>query len=277
MQQVLNPIWININSHVLSQQFNNSGRFMRYMKLQDANIEDDNVYSGDHTEDANFDVGDNIADSKVDVGYVEDEEDNDVTQNQRGGDESYDKPKNKGKSKLLDLGVSIHDTEDNYSGGKNNRDNTNEEDEETEDIRLNNSPYIVHEDEEEQLLSNPPKMSGVKLVSEWHLPTPFHNSFRACRYNQCKWVADNSIADAVLFRASSVRNWIIEPFPRKPGQRWVVYTSDPAAKMFRLEGTDVANNFNATVTYQLHSDYPRLFGRLQRIKPPVKDYGTQIY
>ncbi|RUS90661.1 hypothetical protein EGW08_001561, partial [Elysia chlorotica] len=97
-------------------------------------------------------------------------------------------------------------------------------------------------------------------------------SFDVCRYNKCKWVDDNTQADAVLFRASSVRNWEIEPFRRKPGQRWVLYTADPAAKMFRLDGSDVGSNFNATATYQLHSDYRRIFGRLQRIKPPALDF-----
>ncbi|GFR80013.1 alpha-(1,3)-fucosyltransferase C-like [Elysia marginata] len=89
----------------------------------------------------------------------------------------------------------------------------------------------------------------------------------------CRWEVNNSLADAVLFRAGAIRTWVIKPFPRKPGSRWIMYTNDPAIKNYGLDRDDVGSNFNATSTYQLHSDYPRLFGQLRRVKPPAKDYG----
>ncbi|GFO26127.1 alpha-(1,3)-fucosyltransferase c-like [Plakobranchus ocellatus] len=153
------------------------------------------------------------------------------------------------------------------------------EDEEKEDefekYRLENSPYIISP-EDEKRLSTPPVMNEMKLISEWKRLIPYKHSFERCRYNMCRWEPNNTLADGVLFRAGAIRTWIIKPFRRKPGQRWILYTNDPAIKSYGLERDDVGHNFNATSTYQLHSDYPRTFGHLQRVTPPKKDYG-KIY
>ncbi|KAK3788504.1 hypothetical protein RRG08_053131 [Elysia crispata] len=241
MQQVLNPIWISLNSQVSAlKPINSSGRLIRYLKLQNENMEDSIEDGLDERDDVPEGYDENILVNFDEEGEIK---------------RQYIDENNEEIPKQRDL-IYVK--------------NDDEEDDENE--RLRKSPYIVHEDEEEKLLSSPPQMSDVKLISEWKLPTPFHNNFKVCRYNKCEWVKDNTIADAVLFRASSVRNWVIKPFRRKPGQRWVLYTADPAVKMYNFDRKDVGSNFNATSTYQLHSDYPRIFGRLQKIKLPSLDF-----
>ncbi|KAK3788507.1 hypothetical protein RRG08_053134 [Elysia crispata] len=167
---------------------------------------------------------------------------------------------------------------DKDGGGQDEEEDEEEEEEvpderdEMEIERLEKSPYIFSEEKEQKIQSVTPVMRGMKTISEWQRLTPYTHSFQICRYNMCRWEKDNRMADAVLFRAGAIRTWVIKPFPRKPGSRWIMYTNDPAVKDYGLGREDVGANINATTTYQLHSDYPRTFGHLRRVKPPAKNY-----
>ncbi|RUS90662.1 hypothetical protein EGW08_001562 [Elysia chlorotica] len=167
-------------------------------------------------------------------------------------------------------------TEDKSVGEGEEEEEEDDVPDEMDDIeneRLEKSPYIFSEEREKMLRFVTPTMTEMKTISEWQRQTPYTHSFERCRYNMCRWEEDNRLADAVLFRAGAIRTWIIKPFPRKPGSRWIMYTNDPAIKNYGLDRADIGHNINATSTYQLHSDYPRLFGYLRRVKPPSKDYG----
>ena len=68
-------------------------------------------------------------------------------------------------------------------------------------------------------IGTPVLLYSISLSNLWMIVTFCILSFKRCRYNMCKWETDNSLADAVIFRAGAIRTWKIKPFPRKPGSR----------------------------------------------------------
>ena len=124
MQQVLNPIWISLNSQVsASKSFNSTGRFLRYLKLQKELNKDIIDVDGDERDDVPTGNGhDSIADKA-----------SRIKSQQKNEEYTVEYPK-----------------EHEIINDKND-DNYDEEDEISENERLSKSPYIVHEDEEEEL------------------------------------------------------------------------------------------------------------------------------
>ncbi|BFZ04350.1 hypothetical protein BsWGS_07389 [Bradybaena similaris] len=115
---------------------------------------------------------------------------------------------------------------------------------------------------------------SVKLISYFRprdSETFQPKSFHVCQH-KCRFVRNMSLADAVLFQASKIRDNVIPNFYRPPGQRWIFFTCDPAIKDYNLARSDVKSQFNWTVTYQLDSDVPILFAQIKRRKPPVRNY-----
>ncbi|CAL1537366.1 unnamed protein product [Lymnaea stagnalis] len=144
--------------------------------------------------------------------------------------------------------------------------------------RLMSSPFIFNERYEKKRLSATLVQRSVKKVSGY---MPYESnwvrkSFRGCRYDKCQFIGNMSQADAVLFGGGRIRDHVIPYFYRPPGQRWIFYTFDPAANNYALDRPDAISSFNWTMSHQLDSDYPFLFGRLLRRDLPVKDYD-QIY
>ncbi|XP_012937150.1 alpha-(1,3)-fucosyltransferase fut-6 [Aplysia californica] len=149
----------------------------------------------------------------------------------------------------------------------------------TEGERLRKSPYIYNEEMERKRFSEPVVQASIKYISAV-IPKDknlFSKSFSYCRYNQCGYTKDMSRADAVLFRASTVRDQKMPNHRRPRKQRWVITTIDPVAKNYPLFRPDVVSSFNWTATYQLGADIPRLLGQLKSQEPdPHKQYG-KIY
>ncbi|CAL1537365.1 unnamed protein product [Lymnaea stagnalis] len=147
---------------------------------------------------------------------------------------------------------------------------------EKERERLRRSPYIYDEEREKERMSMIRAQRTVKKISGF-LPhdTGFNRkSFQRCPYDKCQVVDSMAQADAVLFRASAIRTYRLPSHSRPPGQRWVMFTSDPAIKNYAFDRKDVGSNFNWTITYQQDSDFPNPFGKLQRRKLPDKDYDA---
>ncbi|GFO26128.1 alpha-(1,3)-fucosyltransferase c-like [Plakobranchus ocellatus] len=248
---------------------------------------DDNMIGNDGGNDGRSDGGsDEVGDDRADDLKDDFNNDDNVTGNDGGNDgRSDDGLDEVGDDRADDLkddfnnDDNMKDNDDNGYDNEVNETHTDDEDLnymkeesiEDENERLKTSPYIFHE-EEKEIIPQPPKMQGTKVISQWKIDSMYHKSFSRCSYNQCRWDSNNSLADAVLFKASSVRSWKIEPFPRKPGQRWVFYTIDPAIKNYGLDRKDVAGQFNATSTYQLRSDYSRIFGKLRRVPTPKRNF-----
>lgn len=142
--------------------------------------------------------------------------------------------------------------------------------------KLRESPYIYDELVEEIRSREEVVQRDVKLISGY---LPFEKgfnkySFKLCRYNRCSFVDNMTRADAVVFAARSVRDHPMTDYARPAGQRWVFYTYDPSIVYYKLQRPDVISAFNWSMTYQLHSSFPLLFGQLRRRSPPVKDYES---
>ncbi|KAH9498649.1 hypothetical protein Btru_007142 [Bulinus truncatus] len=99
-------------------------------------------------------------------------------------------------------------------------------------------------------------------------------SFKQCLYSNCAFVDNMAEADAVIFSGSSIRDNNMPLRNRTKGQRWIMYTYDPAVKDYGLGRDEVRSHFNMTMTYQLDSDFPLIFGQLKRRKLPDKDYDV---
>ncbi|CAL1537364.1 unnamed protein product [Lymnaea stagnalis] len=142
--------------------------------------------------------------------------------------------------------------------------------------KLNVSPFIFDEVAEEESLRGEVAQQGVKLISGY---LPFEQSFnkysfKLCRYNSCRFVNNLTKADAIVFAARAIRDHPILDYVRPEGQRWIFYTYDPSIVYYKLHRPDIVSEFNWSITYQLHSSFPLLFGQLRRRSPPVKDYES---
>ncbi|KAH9498650.1 hypothetical protein Btru_007143 [Bulinus truncatus] len=145
---------------------------------------------------------------------------------------------------------------------------------EQERERLSRSPYIYNEKVEVKRLQNVAQTS-LKKIYAFVQQVSVH-SFKQCLYSNCAFVDNMAEADAVIFSASSIRDNNMPLGNRTKGQRWIMYTYDPAVKDYGLGRDEVRSHFNMTMSYQLDSDFPLIFGQLKRRKLPEKDYD-EIY
>ncbi|RUS91601.1 hypothetical protein EGW08_000574 [Elysia chlorotica] len=97
--------------------------------------------------------------------------------------------------------------------------------------------------------------------------------------HKCKQVSNLTEADFVVFYVFKITsNDIVPDFRRPPGQRWVMFDTEPPCRKRNHSMLDLPRlkgQFNWTLSYRLDADIPWLYGYLRVLKdPPRKDYDA---
>ncbi|KAH9489390.1 hypothetical protein Btru_056349 [Bulinus truncatus] len=102
-------------------------------------------------------------------------------------------------------------------------------------------------------------------------------TFKGCRYSQCLSISNWQVADVLVIEPFYLfKNTVLPVYHRPSHQRWVMFSIEAPCRhpqTYLLNTPQFQGQFNWSMTYNLDSDIPLLYGQLKFISPtPTIDY-----